>query len=546
MKYYAGVLALLALGCTKTELYDAKTPPIEANRVALKGTVCTEDPEIARFPVRLVIVGDQSVGPLFAGFDPSGRRVAAMTELARRALSRPEYEIAVVGYGAKVTKLAPAEGTFSRNPSEIFAGIDRFSSPVPCIEEGYCRDYVEGLRVARNIIQDDLASKLAGERRLTQYIVVLMNSGPMEPIALNQNCCARGDVNCRNRDSATDPSASCQGQVDAQHVAAIRDAVLEAGASNFELHVLHLKAAEEITVNDDVARTHERMAFVGGGRYLGVGNVAALDLGALRIFDRENTLQVKHLIVSNRNAALSGGTMKPDSDGDGITDEDEAESGTDPESKDTDDDGVSDLVEALASLDPLVPSTPEVCDPTGSESDESGDEDDAGPGRLLEGPYSLLDGKDDLDRDGLSNCEELILGTDPSLVDTDGDGAPDGMEVRFGTDYLNRDDVDDGDGDGVSNGDEIREHTDPRITDSPARLGSAYRYTVNDLGLSAEGAAEGPEQIPGVNVVYVSEGSTPGLDAYDSQQTHRLLLGRMPRRIRQGSRLPFSLLKTVF
>ncbi|MEE2788250.1 MAG: hypothetical protein VX589_12980 [Myxococcota bacterium] len=494
------VLIFLAFGCTETGLYDAKNPPIEANRVALKGVVCTEDPEIAKFPVRLVIVADQAGGPLYSSFDPSGERIKALTELVRQALTRPHYEVAVVGYGARVTKLAPKEGAFGRNPAELYGAIDRLAVPVPCAEEGYCRDYGEGLRVARNIIEDDLTSKLAGERGLTQYVVVLMNAGPMEPMAKRRACCARGDANCRNGGDADMSSFACQKDLDSRNVSEMRDSILASGASNFELHVMHLQAADDMTVDEAVADTHATMAFDGGGRFDRAGNIAALDLKRLRIFDRRNTLQVKHLIVSNRNAGLKDGVMRADSDGDGLTDEDEVDSGTDPLRKDTDDDGVSDLVELLASLDPLAASTPEACAPELSESAE-------GEGLL----FGQLAVKDDYDRDGLTNCEELILGLDPSIVDTDGDGAPDGMEVRFGTDYLNRDDVDDGDGDGVANGDEVREHTDPRITDLPARLGAAYRYTVNDLGLSREGAAEGPEKIPGVRITGVSRRSTPGV-----------------------------------
>ena len=53
------VLVGASLGCTDAGLYDARRPPIEANRIAVTGTVCTEDPELAKFPVRLVIVADQ-------------------------------------------------------------------------------------------------------------------------------------------------------------------------------------------------------------------------------------------------------------------------------------------------------------------------------------------------------------------------------------------------------------------------------------------------------------------------------------------------------
>lgn len=47
-----------------------------------------------------------------------------------------------------------------------------------------------------------------------------------------------------------------------------------------------------------------------------------------------------------------------------------------------------------------------------------------------------LDG-DDYDHDGLTNGQELALGTNPRLWDTDGDGVADGREMTEGTDPLN-------------------------------------------------------------------------------------------------------------
>jgi hypothetical protein len=41
---------------------------------------------------------------------------------------------------------------------------------------------------------------------------------------------------------------------------------------------------------------------------------------------------------------------------------------------------------------------------------------------------------DDIDGDGLSDGEEIALGSDPTKFDTDGDGTPDGWEVQDGTD----------------------------------------------------------------------------------------------------------------
>ena len=51
------------------------------------------------------------------------------------------------------------------------------------------------------------------------------------------------------------------------------------------------------------------------------------------------------------------------------------------------------------------------------------------------GSKYLLPGYD-LDGDGLTNAEELALGTDPRKFDTNGDGISDGMAVRLGINPL--------------------------------------------------------------------------------------------------------------
>ncbi len=65
----------------------------------------------------------------------------------------------------------------------------------------------------------------------------------------------------------------------------------------------------------------------------------------------------------------------------------------------------------------------------------------------------------DYDNDGLTDGEEMELGTDPKLADTDGDGLNDGDEVNsYNTDPLKAD----SDGDGLSDYDEVMKYkTDP-------------------------------------------------------------------------------------
>lgn len=114
-----------------------------------------------------------------------------------------------------------------------------------------------------------------------------------------------------------------------------------------------------------------------------------------------------------------------DSDGDGLTDVEEARLGTDPNNPDTDDDGISDGDEVnVWGSDPLNPDT---------------DDDLLYDGGELIYETNLLD--PDTDGDFLSDGSEVyIYKTDPTNPDTDGDGIPDGVEVYNGTDPLDPND----------------------------------------------------------------------------------------------------------
>ncbi len=91
---------------------------------------------------------------------------------------------------------------------------------------------------------------------------------------------------------------------------------------------------------------------------------------------------------------ISTGSPSPDTDGDGLSDDEEATRGTDPLLADTDGDGLGDGDEVSRMTNPLA---------------------------------------SDTDGDGLRDGQEISLGTNPLLVDTDGDGIQDGTEVDGGT-----------------------------------------------------------------------------------------------------------------
>ena len=143
----------------------------------------------------------------------------------------------------------------------------------------------------------------------------------------------------------------------------------------------------------------------------------------------------------------------PDDDGDGLSNGDERDIGTDPNNPDTDGDGLIDGREVEdAGTDPLDPDSDDDGLPDGWEVDNGLD------------PLDDSDADDDPDGDGLTNLEEHQIRTDPNDDDSDDDGLSDGDEVNtHGTD-PNDDDSDD---DGLSDGDEVHTHgTDPNDDDS--------------------------------------------------------------------------------
>jgi hypothetical protein len=85
-------------------------------------------------------------------------------------------------------------------------------------------------------------------------------------------------------------------------------------------------------------------------------------------------------------------------------------------------------------------------------------------GGNLNATFTVSTTASDGDNDGLADCKEKALGTDPTKPDTDGDGLSDGTEVNTTHTDPNKADSD---GDGVDDGTEVNvTHTDPNNGDS--------------------------------------------------------------------------------
>lgn len=124
----------------------------------------------------------------------------------------------------------------------------------------------------------------------------------------------------------------------------------------------------------------------------------------------------------------------------------------------------------------------------------------------------------DADGDELSEEEELEIGTDPTLFDTDGDALGDGSEVRedgWGTDPLNAD----SDSDGYWDGDELFTHgTDPNDPDSrPAQEAAlstmAIEVRILPVGYDGDNIPGDSEPVPDVEVTVAIPFSEWGVNA---------------------------------
>jgi hypothetical protein len=545
------LVAFLAINCTDANLYHRNISPAQGDRVTLRGRVCTEDPLISQFPLRVLFLVDQSggfnpsagttTGELFTTFDPEGARIRALRGLMGQYQRDDTVSFAVVGFGGTPQVLAPEEGSFTRNVGELENGISALAIPQSCLGEESCRDLRGALGTARAVIEGDLAGRSAGARAMTRYVVVLLLAGPSSPVPqgtvfcqraiggpaccdpersdcqrdlrariccpLNRQpcvpmdpmdvpyCCDPVNETCPPEDCSV-PPADCATGVLVEDVRLMRRDFEEAGVASFHLHALHLAAetdpdpADGVDPNDAVGRLTQDIAFAGAGEF------QAYYVGA-SIESASHGLHALQLLRPKVDLEAK----------DFVVFNLNALPGGSEAAQDSDADGLADDREAEHGTNP-----------------RDADTDDDGITDYVEvlieySPLApdfpvvcagLAPGEDS-DADLLTDCDEALLGTDPSLLDSDGDAMPDRLEVTLGTDYVISDWLTDSDNDGVPNGDEVRQHTNPRSSDAADHLGTQYRYDIDDEGLQANIDVAQPRSMTGIVVQRGGQDSQGGL-----------------------------------
>jgi len=421
----AAALTLLGIGCTDAELL--LHGPYVNDKLALEGSICTTDPSETEYSTRVLFLVDCSDSMRWS--DPLGIRADAIQEVIENYRDQETILFGIIRFG---TDVKVETETFTKEETILDAAL----APIRDIDLPDAllggTDYEAVLSEAIEFIQkDQVLNDIENEAK---YVVVFVTDGAPQ--------------------SGTDDPA-----VTVQH---ILDQVTTLAAMRTTLHTFLISDEGMVGVPPEFLTILQGMAVTGGGEYRemsGPESLAAAFDEILSISDLLRLFDMKAFFVHNRNAIVKewDGEMVTlaDSDGDGLADLEEDELGTDPLLADTDGDAIGDLVEVVVGSDP-----------TAAEQHDD----------------PLPEDFEDPDGDGLNGFEEELLLTDPNRFDTDIDGIPDGIEVRYGTAPVLMDDRGDYDDDFHPNADEIWAHTNPREVEELARTELSYRYTTDALG----------------------------------------------------------------
>lgn len=570
--------ALLALtlftaaGCSPRmtnigEIVDAGPP----STLTATGRVCTSAPDPTAFPVKVVFLVDQSSPSCIS--DPPGSegspglceqmgappgvtqpaRVRALLGALNRLQNVPNVSVALVPFGTNVQGTWPV----ATGPSGARLGPPGDPSLRARINSMQAElvgasDFQGALAYALALISADVTvaerTDPATLPRTTYHVVMLANGPAFPRCASNDNLSSYADdVNptgvwadtegdlCNlfdplNPDAITGFVAGADRNQNGQ----LLHAVSRLSALEVEHHVGAIRFDARLLFNEEhfatcgpacdrlygqVARwpgpmpvpsvgafAHaaaksllQRLATRGGGSFEEAVNTA--QLGAFTL----DSLGFESLAAENVRKALvpqvlrgtaSGGAWVLDDDGDGLANDAEASAGTNPAVIDSDGDGFDDQFEVThraSAFDPLLRDS-RGCDPAS--------------------PVTPACVARDTDGDGLSQFAEAWLGTSGTLPDTDRDGLPDGLEVRWGLDPRVRlEPLSDVDGDGVADLDEVLRGSDPRAADAAfpgisiasveGAIGSdgrrCYDFTVSNLPMLDTPFHPGPIP-PGVNL----------------------------------------------
>lgn len=437
------LIALSASACTEVALEsipDPPPPPID-NHFRLSGAFCTQDPSAVEFPVKILFIVDISdsmsvtdpPNPADNNYTARGR---AVIDVINALAGVPGVEIAIVTFQSSVND---ATGGFQPNmtPADVAALM---SAAANLASETGQTNYEGALETAFEVISNDVALADEVTRARSKYSVIFLSDGLPNPVDPPANT----------------PESILKLTEDIQALERERRLV------ELKLHTVYLSGLTPPQFQQEPIALLRDMAETGKGTFRNIANGEKINFLDIGFTSFRRVFALKNFSVMNWNAHSKLEILDlTDSDGDGLTDDEEELVGTDPTVRDTDGDGFNDLIEDRlrnAGFDPL-------------------DRSDADCAVTASDDYNRRDD----DGDGLLNCEERFVGTNQRLFDTDADGLADPLELRSRLSPVDDDTFGDIDRDGVVNGFEVRDHTDALYDDRADFRELRYRYSVKEI-----------------------------------------------------------------
>jgi hypothetical protein len=489
----------------KLEPVQGEGPAPVDNKLALAGEICTQNPTDELFPVKVMLLVDTSNSLQFT--DQSAQRVTAVQALLDRYRGNPAVKFSVIAFDAVVSDLT---GGFTSNPdistiSTRLANADRLT------------DYQGALGSAYATLTQDMRQSSPAELARSKYVIIFFSDGAPDPQCFAdqppvfQFVCVVDRDDWPNdftlpqgtnpntgsawtwddfqglypeleagKDYNTEPQilAKVRDIIDLQEIYNVNEIRFHTGFL-FDPNTLAAAIAAFNLDRDAGIQLLSNMAEVGNGTFTEFTSGAEISFLNINYTSVKQSYALTNLIVENLSAPPEKEGIVPDSDADGLPDwiEDELRlcaydqggancnpgSGNLRDPEDSDGDGYTDLFEYRYRSSGFDPKT---------------DTDFA----------ANCTQTDDSDGDGLRDCEELFIGSDSRLMDTDGDRIPDGIEFRFGLDPTNRDDaLDDNDADGTRNREEILLHWTPLAKEPVEQLPPKYKTEIEVLPAAPDG-----------------------------------------------------------
>ncbi len=232
----------------------------------------------------------------------------------------------------------------------------------------------------------------------------------------------------------------------------------------------------------------KQVAEVGQGQYLEFYGGDSINFVGVNFRSIKQPRVIRTFWADNVTTKIRANGLVPDSDADGLPDQEEFDLKSSPINPDTDCDGYGDLIEyqlrgfGFDFADPCMPAPPgatacitplDPCDPGANLPSNC---QPPPPGVLCTPIHGI-----DSDLDGLTDCEEIALKTDCNNADTDADGIDDRTEIFASLNPLIWDFDIDSDQDGEPNGREIKWHLNPVLEQNSAQIRNRYRYDRNQI-----------------------------------------------------------------